>query len=160
MNIFVLDLDFEKNASYYVDSHVSKMVLETAQILCSVHHISGTDSEKIPYKLAHRNHPCVKWASESIRNYNWLTCLGMALSYEFEYRREKFHKSSQVIEWALDNDPKIVDKGLTPFALAMPDIYKSDDPIESYRDYYAFEKWHLFKWTKREIPKWIEERLS
>mgnify|MGYP003663892646 CR=1 FL=1 len=51
--------------------------------------------------------------------------------------------------------PDILDIGLTKHAQAMPDQYKSDDPLTSYRDYYTFEKSNLHKWTKREIPVWL-----
>ena len=37
----------------------------------------------------------------------------------------------------------------TPIRLAMPDQYKSDDPIESYRNYCIHEK-HYAKWEKGE----------
>jgi len=38
--------------------------------------------------------------------------------------------------------------------LAMPDQYKSDDPIESYRNYCIHEK-HYAKWEKgRDKPEW------
>ena len=46
--------------------------------------------------------------------------------------------------------------GLTPFALAMPDKYKSDDPILSYRNYYmSEEKQKIASWCKkRSKPTW------
>lgn len=160
MNIFVLDLDFEKNVSYYVDKHVSKMVLETAQLLCFAHHKLGTDPKIIPYKSSksHLNHPCSKWVSQSFSNYLWLVKLGIHIGKEFEYRRGKSHKSSEVIKWASNNYPKIIDKGLTTFALAMPEVYRGKDPVESYRNYYVGDKKHIFQWTKREIPEWIKRR--
>ena len=52
--------------------------------------------------------------------------------------------------------PKIVDYGLTDFALAMPDRYKDPaDPVVSYRSYYIGEKSVFAKWTKRETPHWF-----
>ena len=47
-------------------------------------------------------------------------------------------------------------RGLTPFALAMPDEYKSDDAVESYRRYYMSpEKQRIASWNKkRERPEW------
>jgi len=46
--------------------------------------------------------------------------------------------------------------GLTAFALAMPDEYKSDDAVESYRRYYMSpEKQRIASWNKkRERPEW------
>ena len=44
--------------------------------------------------------------------------------------------------------------------LAMPDDCKTSDFVESYRNYYLKYKRHLFKWTKREIPWWVQERIN
>ena len=40
MNIFFLDTDTKKCAEYHCDKHVVKMILETAQLLCGVHHVT------------------------------------------------------------------------------------------------------------------------
>ena len=71
MNIFILDEDPKKCAEYHNDKHVVKMILESAQLLCGVHHMveSGLD---VPYGLSHKNHPCSIWARECIENYVWL----------------------------------------------------------------------------------------
>ena len=50
MNIFFLDFDTKKCAQYHCDKHVVKMILETAQLLCGVHWVIGSDA---PYKLSH-----------------------------------------------------------------------------------------------------------
>jgi len=47
-------------------------------------------------------------------------------------------------------------KGITPPAQAMPDYLKSEDAVFSYRMYYKLEKQHLLKYTRREIPEWLE----
>ena len=44
----------------------------------------------------------------------------------------------------------------------MTDTYKIktnniEDSIEAYRQYYFFEKSHMFNWKKRDIPEWIIE---
>ena len=44
MNIFFLDYDVKKCAQYHVDKHVVKMILETAQLLCGVHHVTVHDT--------------------------------------------------------------------------------------------------------------------
>lgn len=36
MNIFVLDTNLEKCALYHCDKHVIKMILESAQMICTV----------------------------------------------------------------------------------------------------------------------------
>jgi hypothetical protein len=44
MNIFFLDFDTEKCAKYHCDKHVVKMILETAQLLCGVHWVIGSEA--------------------------------------------------------------------------------------------------------------------
>jgi len=153
MNIFVLDFDVKKCAVYHCDKHVVKMILETAQLLCGVHHVAESQYE-IPYKLSHKNHPCAKWARESLSNYLYLCELGLELCYEYTYRYGKRHKSQDVIEWCLENKPYMIDIGFINPPKAMPDEYKVDDVVESYRNYYKGAKSGFAVWKNRETPDW------
>lgn len=52
MNIFYLDSDITQCARFHCDKHVVKMILESAQILCSVlslYHIETPYRRKKPY---------------------------------------------------------------------------------------------------------------
>ena len=40
MNIFILDENIEKCAQYHCDKHIIKMILESAQLLCTAHWIN------------------------------------------------------------------------------------------------------------------------
>ena len=156
MNIFVLDYDPKSCAQMHCDKHVVKMILETAQLLCGVHHM--TDSQcTIPYKLSHKNHPCSIWARECVENYVWLCDLGLELCEEYTYRYGKKHKSQEIIEWCLLNIPKIKENGtVTDFKLAMPDECKiENNPILSYRKYYIDFKKDFAKWKNRDVPNWF-----
>lgn len=157
MNIFILDKDQEKSAVYQVDKHIVKMALEQDQILCTTHHLSGTDPSIIPYRATHKNHPSSVWCRKSLSNYIWLCDFTTKICKEYTYRYGKIHKCEQVAEWCRENLPNIPDVGLTPFALAMPDDCKDPDPVKAYRRYYIKHKQHLFSWKKREVPYWIKE---
>ena len=50
MNIFFLDENPTLSAQYHVDKHVVKMILETAQLLCSVHHVTEQVTEQVIIK--------------------------------------------------------------------------------------------------------------
>ena len=153
---------------YYNDKHIVKMQLESAQILCSVVNMSGGHSD---YKTTHANHPCTKWARQSIDNWRYLKRLALFMEDEWKWRYEKSkyasHKSINVIR-SLYEPLNLPDIGRTPFALAMPDKYKKfEDPIECYRAYYSHEKetyvqrgvtkYHT--WTKRDPPEWMDKAL-
>jgi hypothetical protein len=165
MNIFFLDENPKLSAQYHVDKHVVKMILETAQLLCGVHHMTDQvptkyrpSTDHVPYKLSHKNHPCAIWARESLSNYLYLCELGLELGKEYTYRYGKKHKSVEVIEWCIVNKPNIPDIGFTKPSMAMPDEYKVDSVVESYRNYYMGAKSELAQWKKREKPFWFEKK--
>ena len=154
MNIFLLDFDVKKCAEYHCDKHVVKMILETAQLLCGVHHTTDQLNEEVPYKLSHKNHPCAIWARNSLTNYLYLCELGLELCKEYTYRYNKRHKSQDVIEWCIMHKPNIPDTGLTELPKAMPIECKVDSVVESYRNYYMMHKRDFATWKNRSIPEW------
>ena len=159
MNIFILDYDVKKCAQYHVDKHVVKMILETAQLLCGVHHLTPQVTPQVPYKLSQKNHPCSIWTRESLSNYLYLCELGLELCKEYTYRYGKRHKSQDVIEWCLINKPNIPDVGFTEPAMAMPDEYKVKSVVESYRNYYIGAKSGFAVWKNREKPFWFKIKV-
>lgn len=151
MNIFILDSDPKLIAQYHVDRHVVKMILESLQLLSTTLRLSGVD---YGYKSCYVNHPCRIWVGNSLDNFLWLKELTKELCQEYTFRYEKIHKGESLLE---DMPlPNLLSVGLTPFALAMPEEYKADDPIVSYRNYYKYGKKHLHKYTKREMPEWLK----
>jgi hypothetical protein len=152
MNIFFLDFDTQKCAQYHCDKHVVKMILETAQLLCGAHHVTGGNAQ---YKLSHKNHPCAIWTRESLSNYLYLCDLGLELCKEYTYRYGRRHKSQDVIEWCVTNKPNINDIGFTTPPKAMPDEYKVMDVVESYRNYYMGAKKDFAVWKNRDTPEWF-----
>jgi hypothetical protein len=156
MNIFVLDTDPNIAAKYHTDKHVRKMIVESAQMLSTAHQIIDGPNPNV-YKTAYKNHPCTKWARESQLNYMWLLGLFVALLKEYETRFKKHHKCETLIKH-LTIMPNILKTEFTPFALAMPDQYKTNDPVKSYRNYYLYEKKHLFYWTGN-IPSFVVDEL-
>ena len=161
MNIFALDNDPTKAAQMHCDKHVVKMVLESAQILSTVHHLYESEWACAVYKPTHKNHPSVKWAAQSQANYQWLYVLLHYLSMEYEGRYNRVHKSWQKLNSCLQIVPRAMPGLVTDkqarFALTMPDVYKfvSDDPVECYRAYYWHEKRNLLKYTRRKEPEWL-----
>tara|TARA_R110002051_G_scaffold256013_1_gene315070 strand:+ start:4107 stop:4574 length:468 start_codon:yes stop_codon:yes gene_type:complete len=152
MNIFVVDDDPKVSAQQLCDKHVVKMILESAQMLCSAY-----DNGTAPYKRAYYNHPCTIWARESRKNYEWLLDHAYSMSQEYTKRYGKVHKSIRVIEWCGENYhklnlPKI---GLTKFAQAMPEQYKNKCAVTAYRSYYNGEKAGFATWKKRKTPNWF-----
>lgn len=162
MNIFFLSLNPKEAARLHCDKHVVKMIIETAQLLYSSHWILNPEGlHENAYKLAHKNHPCAIWVRNSISNYMWLASLGWWLCKEYQYRygEQKVHKTEAHIVWLLNNPPKDICFGeFTNPSLAMPDEYKRQDPIESYRLYYIESKLRqrgIVRYTRREWPEFL-----
>ena len=165
MNLFILSLIQKEIAEYMMDKHISKILLEAVQMLCSAKRILDPDDESNEriYKLAHKNHPVTIWCRKSKANFIWTLDLVEELHKEWKYRyghpETKMHKSyivSLYLRENIPNDSKFEENGLTPFALAIPDKYKTDDPVLSYRNYYmSEEKQKIASWNiLREKPDW------
>ena len=170
MNLFILSLIQKEIAKYMMDKHVSKILLEAVQMLCSAKRILNPDDSANDqlYKLAHKNHPVTIWCRTSKANFVWTLDLIEELHNEWRYRYDhpasKLHKSyimAQYLKEHMPSDDSFSQKGLTTFALAMPDEYKSEDPVQSYRNYYmSEEKQRIATWKKgRGKPDWYINQL-
>lgn len=161
MNIFVLSLCPRIAARLHCDKHVVKMILETAQLLYTAHHVVGT--RELPegaYKKTHANHPCAIWVRESRANYLWLAELGWWLCKEYQYRygESKTHKTERHIEWLKTHVPELADVPQTPFRQAMPDEYKCPDAVQAYQTFYVESKMKargIVKYTRRDRPEFL-----
>jgi hypothetical protein len=162
MNIFVLDNDPVKAAHMYCDKHVPKMVVELYQQLGSALRRHGVTDEHMPLTKAgtplkggYHNHPCTKWCGDSEMNFWWARRHALELCAEYYFRYNKIHFCHQGIHDMGNIDVKLPNIPQTPFALAMPDEYKSSNAIDSYRRYYIMDKSRFAKWEKgRKAPHW------
>jgi len=187
MNIFYLDNNPAKCAEMHVDRHVTKMVLEYAQLLSTAHrvldgvltdgvsqsgrkrkqYILNSDLEQTLYSATHINHPSAVWCRQSSANYMWLAELLEECCKEYTYRYGKVHKveSSGLMQTLKNNFPKnIADKSFTEPTPAMPDECKvAGDALQSYHNYYVMNKQHLWSWkgkiNSRERPCWLSNMM-
>jgi hypothetical protein len=154
VNVFVLDTDPILAAQYHCDVHVSKMLLETCQLLSTVSILEGRDA---PYKPTHASHPCTLWALDAPSHYSWLWRLGAALSMEFAFRRGKRHACADVL-MSLKR-PGLPRTLPARFMIVVDErITECDDPVLAYRLHYHLLptrfKRNLVTWTRREAPAW------
>lgn len=185
MNIFYLHKSPSFAASMHCDKHVVKMILESAQMLCTAHRVlDGAITTQVSrtgrklktwtlpderdvclYKSAHVNHPSSKWVRESDKNYHWLLTLLDGLCLEYTHRYKKHHKveSSKLIDllyYLPDNIP-FVDE--TQIPQCMPDEFKvENDPVSGYRKYYYGHKHDMKKWNNGTPPPdwWTEMKAT
>ena len=110
MNIFYVDRDPVKAAQMMCDKHIVKMILESAQMLCTAKRVldgtpyedktkngrkikrwrlDNSNEEAIIYKAGWLRHPSTQWVMKSAYNYRWLYNHMMALNEEYKKRYNK-----------------------------------------------------------------------
>lgn len=158
MNIFFLDRHPSLCAEYHYDKHVVKMILESAQLLSTAHHLSDSVG---PYKVTHANHPSAIWARSSVNHYSWLYCLMLSLGREYQHRYGKVHKTIRDHGDTLWETPRAIKaQGWQDPPQAMPEHCQNPDAVTAYRNYYATEKINLLSYTKRETPLWLTNKIA
>ena len=168
MNIFAIEktkdnqIDWVASAKSLDNYRVVKMILESTQMLCTtLNELEGR--QLTPYKSTHKNHPCCKWLRESYYNFWNLQEHALSMVDEYQERFNKIHKCKQIIldckSYALiyrfDKLWKKYDEGDTALPLCMPNLFKGEDVVESYRKYYASKE--RMRYPKNKIPKWFVE---
>jgi len=172
MNIFVLDSTPSAAARYHCDSHVVKMILESAQLMstahfvtsspgCSVTSLDGTRTATLHGKRilfpTHANHPCSRWVREIDSNYDWLHSLAVHLCVQYTKRYGKEHALEATIRGPLAVIPSRLTSGpCTPFVQAMPEVYRQPDAVLAYRFYYIGMKMGFARWRHSPSPEWLE----
>jgi hypothetical protein len=146
MNIFYLDSDPVKAAQVQYNKHVVKMILESAQMLCTAHHhyteLLSQDDSYIPYKKAHYNHPSTIWCRENSEQYLWLYNHMIALGNEYTKRYNKIHLTITKCADILQATPAGIPLGtFEEPPQCMPEQYKvAGCSITAYWNYYEQEK--------------------
>lgn len=159
MNLFVTNLNPTLAAQNLDDKRLRKMILETAQMLCTDAWRRGIT---VPYKPTHQNHPAVL----SLHNpdvFNWALRYFDALHFEYIDRFGKSHASHTLIRPYFSATHST--EGLLPFANCARNSALGLDfthlPIpDSYRAYLS-ARWASDKlapvWTNRNQPSWRDQ---
>lgn len=165
MNIFYLHQLAPVAAAMHCDKHVGKMLIESCQLLATAHHQYG-NGHAVSYKSTHVNHPSAIWTRESTLHYHYVVTLAIYLGREFYIRYGKNHKSRDVLVAELLNPPSAMHdlpKTWSSPPLAMPDEFKSDNAVESYRRYYASKSATMpliYHRGDRPMPIWLSDLIN
>ena len=162
MNIFAIEGDETTGeVNWYLSGRTQdnyrtvKMILESTQLLSTAMHLNGMEG---PYKPNHPKHPSTLWTAESSANWVSLLSHAFALCEEYEERFGKKHKCySILLDMSKKVDVKKFPSGTpTPLKLAMPQEFKSENVVKSYRDYYASKD--KMRYPKGKAPDWFVSR--
>ena len=129
MNIFYVDKNPETAAKMMCDKHIIKMILESAQMLCTAKRVldgieytdftkngrkirrwrlENSNEEAIIYKAGWLGHPSTQWVLKSAYNYIWLYKHFLALNEEYKLRwqKDKDHVSITKLAELLKTPPQ------------------------------------------------------
>ena len=175
MNIFVVDRAPIISARQLPDRPVTKMILESCQMLSIVFSKHYWDIGQVmkvdgtPFKTergAFKNHPCTKWAAEKPENCAWLIQHACGLADEFRLRYGKLHGLTQSVFATKKlfhretGDAITIFYNVDRFARAMPDVLKYDetiDDVEAYHRYLNTKTWVASNYLRipSRRPGWI-----
>lgn len=167
MNIFAVSKHPRKCARALDDKRLNKMILETAQILCT--RINLMEGRQVtPYRNCHVHHPIMQWVKDQQPNGSmfWLYELGIAYGEEIQHRFKRKHACQLVIEGLTLNWSILLDIPSFMFNLEFYngarhrglDLDYTHLPVHrAYREYLRM-RWTLDKrepkWTNRNEPRW------
>ena len=178
MNIFILSYEAAEAARFHCNKHVIKMIVESAQMLCTAHWLhllkannkSLSDFKRIkdaqvwlykntlkenrpPYKMTHTKHPCTLWTSSNIANYFWHTRLLESLLFEYKKRYKKIHKTQMHLKWLKRNEPPgITDGFIEDFPVCMKDSFKVYKPCGTIDVVESYRNYYIK--DKSRFAKW------
>ena len=156
MNLFFLSKNPVAAAQMQCDKHVVKMILETAQMLCTAHHVNGSTLDTdVLYKKTHVNHPSTVWCRTSTSNYTWAYDHFVALCDEYTHRYGKVHLTDTKLRELLKTVPTMSADAFTKAPKCMPTEYQTGSLIQSYQNYYYYTKRSFAKYTNRSVPAFM-----
>ena len=149
MNIFAVCDDTETCARYLDDKRLVKMVLETAQILCTSLHINGYSDDNL-YRKTHAHHPVVQWCASNRFNYYWTVRYFNDLCLEYTRRYSKHHKCQlkfgrgRYFTYRAVHIPDSAYGNMTPFCNCTKDYKHIPDTFLAYK-LQLQDKWYADK---------------
>jgi hypothetical protein len=161
VNIFILSEDPAECARFHNDRHVSKMILECAQILSTAHiMLDGRETAKARVPLVERpthiHHPSAVWARKCDANYRWVAALMHHLLQQFALRNGRTHEyarfSYEYGNHAPLNIPVAMER--THFVYVGPAMYQRSSVVESYRLVYVNQHADKAVWSRVGAPQW------
>ena len=150
MNIFATSPCPVESARFLDDKRVNKMILESAQMLCTTIRINYPDWNSIDklYKVSHKNHPCSLWVRSTRANYDWLFEHYISLINEYHSRSGgKDHKTDRTMTPYLRES--YTGNSSQHEVFVNCSTYKNEEVHQAYR-MTLFDKWD----SDSQPPKW------
>lgn len=182
MNLFYLDTDLRLSASYMIDKHLNKQVLECFQLLANALHPHGFELRKKNnngiYGYTHEKHPLSRWTGMCYDNMEFVFQLALACLTEAKERFGVDYSTSYPlldVNNALDSIPKTTKPSYVTYPCCVPSqirervcgseyadirwVPDKDKAVLCYRLYYLTQKREQisgFGWSNG-LPRWFIE---
>jgi hypothetical protein len=169
MNIFALRPDPAIAASVHCDQHLHKMIVESAQMLSTMVHVTDIGDailKRVIYKPTHTNHPCTKWVCEAQKNAGWL----ISLCHELQNIRDSigcgYHTSMFTVRAIQEYINPVNYIEPTNFVFAGPPEIALRIDLNVHQKYQALYKLKQKQWKgtrnqmtykNRPWPEWLEQ---
>ena len=170
MQLFFLSLCPREAAQMQCDKHVVKMCVETCQIISTVWWKVSRSKHDLYRKLGWLvkqwtvpSHPSIRWVEQSHANYKWAMDHWGALLSEYTLRYGKVHAYQSMYNnmATMAADPSLCRDEFVPMTKdfqAVPEEFKSDDPVTTYRKVYMEKKASFAVWKHGPTPQWWVNR--
>lgn len=174
MNLFITNLNPRIAAEEHCTVHRNKMIIETAQMLCTAHRLldGQVKADMLGlYKSTHKNHPCSVWVRESSEQYQWAYNLYLHLCLSYARDRGISHASYRLAK-SLETPPENIpfSTHFRPIIAATPE-YKELSLHLGVETAYQVYLNHKFKnWMSREVPmkfywpngnpSWLQRKIA
>ena len=160
MNVFVLDADHMRAAEMLCLQHLGKMLLESAQLLCT----AAPPRAEVPYRRTHQHHPCGRWL-ETPGAWAGLVAHARALGVRYERVYGRPHKSAAVVEQVASLGPAEPTMPAA-FCLAMPaELRTLPSPVAEASPWLAVALYRAYyrrkarEWAVKGRPmRWADEQ--
>lgn len=161
MNIFAIEgagdaVDWRASARSQDNLRLNAMLRESCQMLSTALNLLA-GRKVAPYKSTHAAHPATRWVSESSTNWICLADHCDALAEEYRIRFRRVHACEQVLEACADlfSEELFPKTQGTPLPLCMPDEFKGETVVDSYRRFYASKP--RIRYPRDKVPTWFWE---
>lgn len=138
------------------DQHITKMAVETAQILSTALRENGCEDENL-YKRFQPHNRFVYWVRPNTYRASWLTEYGLEICNEYKRRYGTEHGSKPVLEYIRDEYCPIDDWSKNFYSLApfprSEDVPDTGDIVADYRNYYKTKTFATWEYSER--PEWV-----
>lgn len=153
--IYFLDINPEKCAEYYCDSHVVTEIEELCLMMSNCHEAYGSFDEETMPKA--NNLTEYRWIKVSKSHYRYVAKLAYALGNQFLERYKTRHHLSNLLDEFLVVEPTMQDaemKFSVPQGYYSIGLLENNDIVEYWRAYYVQEKSMIALWSHTLKPEW------